>query len=1331
MADIQTVEDLGAKVKAKYPGSYDDLSNAELGAKIKAKFPGSYDDFVDAPAASPKPDAFQAKVQQFREDHPIASQLALAVPDALGGIGSGVISTGVGAYNLARNWIPGADKALPAVSPEIQKLTEAPPSIVGHVGKFAEQAGEFLLPVGEAVKGAQVVSKALEARPLVAALTKLGAESAAAGGVSAVQSGGDPNAIALGAGGTALIGGGMMAIPAGARAAVARALSNAARPLSDGAIALADRYGIPLNQGDLSGSKFVQGVQKVLSSTVAPDLFEAQGAQAQQGVNGAVNDLTGGFAADKYIAGQNTLDHLLGAAGQHEATAQAEYANLKALEAHPDNQVSVQVGTKTVPQSSLLDASGAPASGARTVPVMQDIGLPVDMRDTKQLLAPLEKEISMRMPPAQQRADPGLTAIRNILTRPDYLPASVAEADLGYLKDILRSPAPGQAKRLAGIAIDSLDQGVKDAVSKAGPDALDSLSNARSSWAQRSQILDTVKDLANDSTGQSGQVLTATKLLQPADASFPALQKVLQAAPEAAPQLGQAYLTERVFKSAADGSDFTTPKQARNLWNQIGPRTKAALYTPDQIADVNDFLELTKRLSENPNPSGTGYINGILKMVGLITHPVGGGAAIAVGRRAATWLLNPQRAAVLRTALEGEGTAAGAKAVQSLEDMRTGKPPEPAQPKMSQQQQAQQQQAAAAPAISPQQAKPPALLAQPAKLAIPDTPEELAGNQSSLTPPAATLGKDQLKPATPSGIVSMDPREIKADPVRFQFKRDTGGASGTGDELKAVKKYDPELGGVLSVWKDPADGQTYVVNGHHRLELATRAGAPSVDARYLDAATANEARTKGALINMAEGRGTAIDAAKVLRDEQITPEQLADKGVSLKGAVARDGANLSKLSPELFDQVVSGDLPVQRASLIGEKLPNHADQAAALQMVDRAEGGGKKVSNDVFRELIDMVQGAPKKDSAANENLNLFGDVEPQQESTALEMAGLSDYVRKKLMTEKKLFGTVSDAGKSKLLQDAGTQLVGDKNGQMAEGAAQALAAYDKLKALSGPVNDALRNGAASLGKRGAPANEIRTHAYERIRKAIGDMGIGGDAGGGIDFNRLPKDPLPYVPRNPRPRRVNIEPWEQAEPHAPAYLANSHAVDYVTRSILGAPQDVGLFGALRIQPSAVSKALAVLQSKFGPAVSELPGMGKLIAALKDAEGKSMVLLHDTPDRSEGFLRRGANEEYDHIAQSQLLDGETVKGHVDAKQLLSHPAAAKAVEALRSMRYGSDPDTLAAEIGVRLMRPGLAETELGLRPSESDSLAKFYSSLLEQQHGERSLSIRKQIQAARK
>lgn len=43
----ETIIDLGKKVKAKYPGEYDDLTDEQVGAKVKAKYPMDYADFED------------------------------------------------------------------------------------------------------------------------------------------------------------------------------------------------------------------------------------------------------------------------------------------------------------------------------------------------------------------------------------------------------------------------------------------------------------------------------------------------------------------------------------------------------------------------------------------------------------------------------------------------------------------------------------------------------------------------------------------------------------------------------------------------------------------------------------------------------------------------------------------------------------------------------------------------------------------------------------------------------------------------------------------------------------------------------------------------------------------------------------------------------------------------------------------------------------------------------------------------------------------------------------------------------------------------------------
>ena len=184
--------------------------------------------------------------------------------------------------------------------------------------------------------------------------------------------------------------------------------------------------------------------------------------------------------------------------------------------------------------------------------------------------------------------------------------------------------------------------------------------------------------------------------------------------------------------------------------------------------------------------------------------------------------------------------------------------------------------------------------------------------------------------------------QLQTDPERFQYKLGAGQGGQTGS-LSGAPAFNQDLAGVVHAWTDPADGLHYVVNGHNRHALAVRSGQAGLDTRFLDAPTAEEARTQGALINIAEGQGTAIDAAKLFRDQSISPEELAAQGIAVKGEKARQGMALANLAPPLFGQVVRGELPVERAALIGEKLPEAGgpDGARATRSTGRRSRGGR------------------------------------------------------------------------------------------------------------------------------------------------------------------------------------------------------------------------------------------------------------------------------------------------------------------------------------------------------------------------------------------------------
>jgi hypothetical protein len=586
------------------------------------------------------------------------------ISDTLAGIGAGVISTGVGAYNLARK-IPGVDQVLPAPSPAVQAATQAPPGFFGGAGKFAEQTGEFALPMSKVAKAAE----------LLPAVARVGAEAATAGGVAGVQTGGNPSAMAGTAATTGLLGGLGAMIPAGAKAALTRALASGMRPLSQAARDIAEKYGIPLDFGTSTGSQTAIAAGKVLGRTVAPDLYEPIVEARQAGLNTGASDIAGSYAIDKYEAGQNTINKMLSVAEDRKNTAQAEHANIAAHEADPANVQNVQVGMKPNPTMD--------PSQPDTVPDMKPIGLPVDIRPTKAALSPLADEISRRMTPAALQANPGYAAIKNILSRPDALPASVAEADLGYLKSILRDSPSAQARRIAHTAVDSLSQQIEDAVSQAGPDALNSLHNARSSWAEKSAIEETLGSLTNgDISGKTGQVDLVNKLTLPNDKSLPQLKQVLAVAPDAADEIGEAYLTNRVFQKASQqGNNFTNPTEAKNLFNQLGPRTRDALFTPQEQENLNGFLELAKRVTENPNPPNTGIINAMVKMGALVSHPIAGGTHFVLGRNLAKILYDPAMEQNIRDMIGKLGSTApsyvmtGVKAATNAAETISNQPP--------------------------------------------------------------------------------------------------------------------------------------------------------------------------------------------------------------------------------------------------------------------------------------------------------------------------------------------------------------------------------------------------------------------------------------------------------------------------------------------------------------------------------------------------------------------------------------------------------------------------------------------------------------------------------
>lgn len=118
--------------------------------------------------------------QQPTPPAPTIKSSGNVIGDVFQGIGSGVFSSAVGAYDLARKAVP----ALPEPNAYVRSLTQPPPTLAGQAGKFIEQGAEFLIP-------ATKLAHATKAAPLLA---RAGADAALSAGISAVQTGGDKEA---------------------------------------------------------------------------------------------------------------------------------------------------------------------------------------------------------------------------------------------------------------------------------------------------------------------------------------------------------------------------------------------------------------------------------------------------------------------------------------------------------------------------------------------------------------------------------------------------------------------------------------------------------------------------------------------------------------------------------------------------------------------------------------------------------------------------------------------------------------------------------------------------------------------------------------------------------------------------------------------------------------------------------------------------------------------------------------------------------------------------------------------------------------------------------
>lgn len=304
-----------------------------------------------------------------------------------------------------------------------------------------------------------------------------------------------------------------------------------------------------------------------------------------------------------------------------------------------------------------------------------------------------------------------------------------------------------------------------------------------------------------------------------------------------------------------------------------------------------------------------------------------------------------------------------------------------------------------------------------------------------------------------AAVQSMKVSDIEIDPQRFQFRIGKSKLGTTG-RLAGVEKWEPSFAGIVAVWKDPADGKTYVVNGHHRLALASKTGRESLEVRFIEAESAEEARAKGAMINIAEGQATAMETAKVFRDMDVTADQLREQGLKITENVAAGGIALAQLDQNVWNAVVAGEIPEAWGVSIGEHVADEANQRKLYQMLKKRRKAGKKTTPGMVNEMAQMVKEAPLVKEA---QMGLGGDL---FKSLAPIVASIREDVRTALGQTKRLLATVTREGAVGILARYGTHV----DVESAEGqkrlAAVMMERFDIVKKTDAAVREVIHAGA-------------------------------------------------------------------------------------------------------------------------------------------------------------------------------------------------------------------------------------------------------------------------------
>jgi hypothetical protein len=345
------------------------------------------------------------------------------------------------------------------------------------------------------------------------------------------------------------------------------------------------------------------------------------------------------------------------------------------------------------------------------------------------------------------------------------------------------------------------------------------------------------------------------------------------------------------------------------------------------------------------------------------------------------------------------------------------------------------------------------------------------------------------------GLESLDPMTIGEDAAALQFK---AGADehGVTERLQGVEKWDPRMAGTVLVFRD-ADGKNWIADGHQRLALAKRmiaAGQTGIrlNAFVLDAKdgmTVARARNIAAAKNIAEGTGTVIDAAKIMRESAETGIELP--AMPPRSALVRDGRALQRLGPDAFGMASNEVLPIPQSALVGRLVADPAQQVEAMRLLAKAKPDNLRQAEMIVRDMLETGT------EDATRQGGLFGE-EHFAASAVLERAKIADEAMRQLTRDRTTFRTL--VGEAERIQGHGENVLDAAANQGRLTAdEQAKQLLTQLATRRGPVSDALTGIARRLRDGDISAAAGAREFLEIVRAHVsGGLDEGPNAGGAV-----------------------------------------------------------------------------------------------------------------------------------------------------------------------------------------------------------------------------------------